>query len=88
MPGQALDYYDTIDSFIPRNKDLHALELSNTDWESLKLVTSWLKSFQSATTEMSATKVPMLSMTHMIFEAYRMTSRIFSVIFLLCPEPI
>ena len=28
---------------------------------------SWLKSFRSATTEMSATKVPMLSTTHAIF---------------------
>ena len=67
MPGRALDYRDTIDSFVSRNKDLHALELSNTDWESLKLVTSWLKSFQSATTEMSTTRVPMLSTTHAIF---------------------
>lgn len=67
MPGRALDYRDTIDSFVSRNKDLHALELSNTDWESLKLVTSWLKSFRSATTEMSTTRVPMLSTTHAIF---------------------
>lgn len=67
MPGRALDYRDTIDSFVSRNKDLHALELSNTDWESIKLVASWLKSFRYATTEMSATKVPMLSTTHAIF---------------------
>src|SRR5260370_6426648 len=67
MPGRALDYHKTIDYFVSRNKDLHALELSNTDWESLKLVTSWLKTFRSATTEMSATKVPMLSTTHAIF---------------------
>lgn len=67
IPGRALDYRDTIDSFVSRHKDLHTLELSNTDWESLKLVTSWLKSFRSATTEMSATKVPMVSTTHAIF---------------------
>jgi sulfur relay (sulfurtransferase) DsrC/TusE family protein len=65
--GHALDYRETIDSFISRNKDLHALELSNTDWESIKLVASWLKSFQSATTEMSATSVPMLLTMHAIF---------------------
>jgi hypothetical protein len=64
MAGRALDYRDTIDSFVARNKDLHAFEVSNADWESIKLVTSWLKSFQLATTEMSATKVPMLSTTH------------------------
>ena len=67
MSGRALDYRDTIDSFVSRNKDLHTLELSTTDWESIKLVASWLKSFRSATTEMSATKVPMLSTTHAIF---------------------
>jgi len=43
------------------------LELSNADWGSIKLVVSWLKSFRSATTEMSATKSPMLSTTHAIF---------------------
>jgi sulfur relay (sulfurtransferase) DsrC/TusE family protein len=51
-----------------RNKELHTLELSNADWEAIKLVASWLKSFQSATTEMSTTKVPMLSMMHAIFQ--------------------
>jgi hypothetical protein len=65
--GRALDYRETIDSFVSRNKDLHALELSNADWDSIKLVASWLKSFRSATTEMSATKTPMLSTTHAIF---------------------
>lgn len=69
MAGRALDYRDTIDSFVSRNKDLHAYELSNTDWESIKLVTLWLKSFRLATTEMSATKVPMLSTTHAIFRS-------------------
>jgi len=66
--GRALDYRDTIDSFVSRNKDLHALELSNADWESIKLVASWLKSFRFVTTEMSTTKSPMLSMTHAIFQ--------------------
>jgi hypothetical protein len=67
MAGRALDYRDTIDAYVSRNKDLHAFELSNADWESIKLMASWLKSFRLATTEMSATKVPMLSTTHAIF---------------------
>jgi hypothetical protein len=67
MAGRALDYRDTIDAYVSRNKDLHAFELSNADWESIKLVASWLKSFRLATTETSATKVPMLSTTHAIF---------------------
>ena len=65
--GRALDYHDTIDSFVLRSKDLRALELSKANWESIKLVASWLKSFRSATTEMSTTKSPMLSTTHAIF---------------------
>ena len=68
MSGCTLDYCDTIDSFVLRNKDLHALKLSNTDWDSIKLVALWLKSFRSATTEMSATKVPMLLIMHTIFQ--------------------
>jgi hypothetical protein len=65
--GHVLDYCGTINSFISRNKDLHALELSNANWESIKLVASWLKLFQSATMKMSTIKLPMLSMTHVIF---------------------
>ena len=67
MLGQALDYHETINAFVSRNKDLHAPKLSNTDWESIDLVALWLKSFRSVTMEMLATKVPMLSTTHMIF---------------------
>ena len=66
LAGWALDYHDMINSFISRNKDLHVFELSNVDWKSIKLVTSWLKSFRTATTEMSATKVSMLSTTHAV----------------------
>jgi hypothetical protein len=68
MPGRALDYHEVIDSFILRNENLHSLELTVTDWESVTLVTSWPKSFRSATTEMSATKELMLSITHAIFQ--------------------
>ena len=50
-----------------RNRDLHAYELSNEDWSSIAMVLSWLKSFRSATTQMSATKIPMLSTTLAIF---------------------
>ncbi len=65
--GRTLNYHRTIDSFISRNKDLHILKLSDANWDSIKLVASWLKSFFSATMEMSTTKLPMLSTTHTIF---------------------
>ena len=67
LAGRALDYQETINSYVTRNKEVHAFELSNANWESIKMVTSWLKSFRVATTEMSATKTPMLSTTHAIF---------------------
>ncbi|KAF8223262.1 hypothetical protein L208DRAFT_1317767, partial [Tricholoma matsutake] len=63
----ALDYHHAIDSFVAQNKDLHAYELSEDDWTSIDLVSLWLKSFRSVTTQMSTTKIPMLSTTHAIF---------------------
>jgi hypothetical protein len=62
--GTWLPLYDQLFCFKEQGP---AFELSNMDWESIKLVTSWLKSFRAATTEMSATKVPILSTTHAIF---------------------
>lgn len=56
-----------IDNFVAKNRDLRKFELSNDDWLAISLVTRWLKSFCSATTQMSATKTPMLSTTHAIF---------------------
>ena len=50
-----------------KNRDLRPYELSAADWASIVLVTKWLKSFRSATTQMSTTKSPMLSTTHAIF---------------------
>ncbi|KAF5376117.1 hypothetical protein D9615_007777 [Tricholomella constricta] len=67
MLRRALDYQDVIEGFVSRHRDLRQHELSESDWRSLVLVTDWLKSFRSATTQMSATKLPMLSTTHAIF---------------------
>ena len=50
-----------------KNHDLRPYELSTADWTSILLITKWLKSFCSATTQMSTTKSPMLSTTHAIF---------------------
>ena len=65
--GCALDYCQAIDSYASRNRDLHPYKIYEEEWTSISMVSSWLKSFCSATTQMSATKVPMLSTTHAIF---------------------
>ena len=65
--GRALDYKAVIDNFVAKNWELHSYKLSNEDWTAITSVTKWLKSFRSATTQMSTTKSPMLSTTHAIF---------------------
>lgn len=65
--GHTLDYRQAIDSYVMRTRDLHLYELSDEDWTSIALVSSWLKSFRSATTQMSATMTPMLLTTLAIF---------------------
>ena len=51
-----------------KNRELRKYELQDEDWEAIALVAQWLKSFRSATTQMSTTKRPMLSSTHTIFQ--------------------
>ena len=65
--GRAIDYRKVINDFVSKNKDLHKYELQDEDWEAIILVAKWLKSFQSATTQMLTTQRPMLSWTHAIF---------------------
>jgi hypothetical protein len=65
--GCALDNHESIETFVLHYKDIRPFELSEDEWSGIELVTNWLKSFQSATTQMSATKTPMLSTTHAIF---------------------
>ena len=72
--GHALDYEEVIENFVAKNKELCTFELSPTDWDAITLVTKWLKSFRSATTQMSAAKTSMLSSTYAIFVVSRRTS--------------
>ncbi|GLB44045.1 putative protein dimerization activity [Lyophyllum shimeji] len=68
MLRRALDYRKCIDAYVSRNDELReSFRLTDADWNSITLITSWLKSFRSATTQMSATKSPMLSTTLAIF---------------------
>jgi hypothetical protein len=59
-----------IDNFVAKNRDLRDLELSDADadWDSIIMVTSWLKSFRAAST---TTKKPMLSFTTTIFRGLK-----------------
>jgi hypothetical protein len=65
--GRALDYRYVIDDYVARDRDLRSYELTDDDWVAIRLVTNWLKSFRSATTQMSATKHATLSLTQAIF---------------------
>ena len=65
--GRAIQYRKVIERFVAVNKDLRAFELTDDDWSAITLISQWLKSFRSATVQMSATKKPMLSSTLAIF---------------------
>lgn len=67
LAGRAIDHRKIIDDFVGKHRDLRHLDLTDGDWDSIILVTGWLKSFRTATTLMSTTKRPMLSYTHAIF---------------------
>ncbi|KAH9989385.1 hypothetical protein BJV74DRAFT_878162 [Russula compacta] len=58
MECHALDYHDAINSSMSRDQDLHAYELSKEDWTSITLVSSWLKSFRNATTQILLASIP------------------------------
>jgi hypothetical protein len=66
--GRAIDYCTVLDDFVAKNRELCKYELQDEDWEAIALVAQWLKSFRSATTQMSTTKRPMLSSTQAIFQ--------------------
>ena len=67
MLGRAIDYHSVLDDFVAKNRELRKHKLQDEDWEAIALVAQWLKSFRSATTQMSTTKCLMLSRTHAIF---------------------
>jgi hAT family C-terminal dimerisation region len=73
--GRALDYREAIDSFVAKTRDLRAFELALSDWDAVILITGWLKSFRSATTQMSTTKHATLSFTHAIFRGLQESVR-------------
>ena len=62
-----MPYCSVVDDFVAKNKDLCKFEMHTNDWDAIALVAQWLKSFRSATTQMSTTKRPMLSLTHVIY---------------------
>jgi hypothetical protein len=67
ITGRMLDYRKVIDDFVAKTQDLRQHELMSEDWIAISMVSTWLKYFCSATTQMSATKHSMLSFTQAIF---------------------
>ncbi len=65
--GCALEFQNEIDHFIGLNHDLRSLELDEDEWVAIASVAEWLMAFHSATTQMSMSRVSMLSTTHAIF---------------------
>ena len=70
-----MDFRLALDSFVAKDKDIWENELSHADWSAIALMTDWLKSFRSATTQMSATKRATLSFTHAIFRGLQESVR-------------
>ncbi len=68
ISGRALNYRGAINLFVMMNRDLQNYELEDKDWDAIQVITSWLKLFRHATTDMLLTKRPMLSAVHTIFQ--------------------
>ncbi|KIJ52916.1 hypothetical protein M422DRAFT_155671, partial [Sphaerobolus stellatus SS14] len=66
--GRALDYCQEITSYVAKIIPLCCYELNDGDWKAIEVVTTWLKTFRAATTQMSATKHSSLSSTHAVFK--------------------
>ncbi|EJD42082.1 hypothetical protein AURDEDRAFT_67986, partial [Auricularia subglabra TFB-10046 SS5] len=76
MLGRAISFQDAIDDFTAHDRNnLRAYRLSSDDWIAIKTVEQWLRSFRSATTQMSKTKRPMLSSVHAIFRGLQQSLR-------------
>ncbi|KZV59355.1 hypothetical protein PENSPDRAFT_723249, partial [Peniophora sp. CONT] len=67
MLRRFLDFRNVINVHVAANNDLAQYRLSANKWDAISLVTEWLKSFRSATTDMSSTKSSMLSSVHAVF---------------------
>ena len=65
--GRALWHCKTINTFVYRHEKLIQYHITKEDWKAIKTKTQWLGSFHLATTQMSTTKMLMLSSTHAIF---------------------
>ncbi|KAJ7856937.1 hypothetical protein B0H14DRAFT_2578580 [Mycena olivaceomarginata] len=64
MLRRALDFRLPIYNYVANDSELQEHELTSAEWEALLTVSKWLKAFRSMTTEMSTTKLLMLSTTH------------------------
>ena len=66
--SRALDYRKQVVAFVGCIHELRVLELDEDEWEVIKRVTDWLKTFRSAMSQMLGTKgMSTLSTTHTVF---------------------
>lgn len=66
--GRALDYHKEINSYVSKHRELQKYKLTNQEWDTIALITRWLKTFRDMTTQISATKHATLSSTHGVFK--------------------
>lgn len=64
---RAIRFEKAIQHFASSHRDLRDFELTDSDWRNINQIAEWLTIFVAATTEMSATKSPMISTTHAVF---------------------
>ena len=68
IKGCALKFRNEMDNYVMCDHDLRHLEMDEEEWLAITQVADWLRVFQLATTQMSATKqASVLSMTHAVF---------------------
>ncbi|KAI5894586.1 uncharacterized protein SCHCODRAFT_02473201, partial [Schizophyllum commune H4-8] len=67
-----LHYKAAINSYVHRFHELAHLQLTESDWKAIEMVTGWLKAFREATTDMSTTSRPMLSSVHCTFRTLQL----------------
>jgi hypothetical protein len=71
MSGRALLYWTQIMEFLAKRVELRPLELADSEWNAIKIISDWLGAYRQATDLMSATKQVTLSAVHCVFHGFQ-----------------